>query len=139
MQIVTGAPMLRYEFMPSDFNPMFLILGESADLEGLSGLLRRFARHPERIALGDHTPAFRPRTPLTIAPADAEFGLRRIDQDFIWHLNAWQAQNIADRIAALASRQTRSGSDIFEIGSEGEIPVKVSRGEFTDDFLVSKR
>jgi hypothetical protein len=31
------------------------------------------------------------------------------------------------------------GSDIFEIGNEGEIPVKVSRGEFTDDFLVSKR
>ena len=139
MQIVTGAPMLRYEYMPSDFNPMFLILGDGADLLALSGLLARFARHPERIALGDHVPAFHARTPLTIAPVDAEFGLRRMGEDFVWGLNAWQAQNIADRIAALAGRETTSGSDIFEIGSDGEIPVKVSRGEFTDDFLVSKR
>lgn len=131
--------MLRYEYMPSDFNPMFLILGDGADLEGLSGMLRRFARRPERIALGDHVGGFHARTPLTIAPADAEFGLRRVGEDFVWHLNEWQAENIADRIAALASRETKSGSDIFEIGSEGEIPVKVSRGEFTDDFLVSKR
>ena len=28
---------------------------------------------------------------------------------------------------------------IVEIGSDGEIPVKVSRGEFTDDFLISRR
>jgi hypothetical protein len=138
MHIVASGPMLRYEYMPSDYNPMFLILGDGADLEGLSETLQRFARHPERIALGNHAPAFRARTPLTIAPAEAEFGLRRIDEHFVWRLNAWQAQNIADRLAALASRETKSGSDIFEIGSEGEIPVKVSRGEFTDDFLISK-
>jgi len=76
----------------------------------------------------------RPRTPLTIVPADHEFGLRKIEQSFVWRLNEWQALNIADRIEALALEDSRSGSDIIEIGSEGEIPVKVSRGEFTDDF-----
>lgn len=131
--------MLRYEYLPSDFNPMFLILGDGADLAELSAALTRFARHPQPISLRDHVPAFDARTPLTIAPSDAEFGLRRMGENFVWRLNAWQAQNIADRIAVLASRQAKSGSDIFEIGSEGEIPVKVSRGEFTDDFLVSKR
>jgi hypothetical protein len=39
----------------------------------------------------------------------------------------------------LRQRDTKSGSEILELGSEGEIPVKVSRGEFTDDFLVTRR
>jgi hypothetical protein len=125
--------------MPSDFNPMFLILGDAADLATLSALLARFAREPQPIALSDQVPDFHARTPLTIAPGEADFGLRRIDETFVWYLNPWQAQNIAERIAALAARGMKSGSDIFEIGSDGEIPVKVSRGEFTDDFLVSRR
>ncbi|WP_407180151.1 hypothetical protein [Bradyrhizobium sp. STM 3562] len=125
--------------MPSDFNPMFLILGDGADLAALSATLRRFARRPEKISLTEQAGTFRPRTPLAIVPADREFGLRASGQEFAWHLNRWQAQNIAERVDALASPEARSGSDIFEIGSEGEIPVKVSRGEFTDDFLISKR
>ncbi len=139
MRIVAGGPMLRYEYMPSDFNPMFLILGDDADLAALSAILARFARHPQPVPMSDHVPGFHARTPLTIRPSEREFGLRRTGDDFAWCLNAWQAASIADRIAALASRETKSGSDIFEIGSEGEIPVKVSRGEFTDDFLVSTR
>jgi hypothetical protein len=35
--------------------------------------------------------------------------------------------------------EAKSGSEILEVGSEGEIPVKISRGEFTDDFLISRR
>jgi len=139
MRMATSGAMLRYEFMPSDFNPMFLILGDGPDLTRLSAILRRFARDEAPICLSDHMPGFRPLTPLTIAPGAPDFGLRSTGQDFVWHLNAWQAENIADRIAALGAPEAKSGSDIFEIGSEGEIPVKVSRGEFTDDFLVSKR
>ncbi|WP_157450151.1 hypothetical protein [Bradyrhizobium sp. ARR65] len=125
--------------MPSDFNPMFLILGDGADLAALSATLRRFAVQPKKISLTEQAGTFQPRTPLTIVPADREFGLRASGQDFAWHLNQWQAQNIAERVDVLASPEARSGSDIFEIGSEGEIPVKVSRGEYTDDFLISKR
>jgi len=131
--------MLRYEYMPSDFNPMFLILGDGADLARLSATLRRFARYPERIPLIEQTSEFQPHSPLTIAPADREFGLRRTERQFVWYLNEWQALIIADRVEALASPQVRSGSDTFEIGSDAEILVKVSRGEYTDDFLISKR
>jgi hypothetical protein len=46
---------------------------------------------------------------------------------------------IAERIDHLTSEDRKSGSEIIEVGSEGEIPVKISRGEFTDDFLVTKR
>ncbi len=131
--------MLRYEYMPSDFNQMFLILGDAKDLAELSATLRRFARHPETISLSDQIPEFRPQTPLTIVPADHDFGLRFSGQHFVWYLNEWQALNIADRIEILASPEAKSGSDIFEIGIDGETLVKVSRGEFTDDFLISKR
>ena len=46
---------------------------------------------------------------------------------------------MAERIELLTERDNKSGSEILEIGSEGEIPVKVSRGEFTDDFLITRR
>ena len=46
---------------------------------------------------------------------------------------------MAERIEPLTERDNKSGSETLEIGGEGEIPVKVSRGEFTDDFLVTRR
>jgi hypothetical protein len=58
---------------------------------------------------------------------------------FSWKLNDWQAVRIAERIETLVPTECKSGSDIIEVGSEGEIPVKVSRDEFTGDFLVARR
>ena len=53
--------------------------------------------------------------------------------------DALAAERIAERIEVLSQKDIKSGSEILELGSEGEIPVKVSRGEFTDDFLVTRR
>lgn len=131
--------MLRYEFLPSDFNPMFLFIGDSRDLAGLAELLRKFARQPNKISMARDLPALHPETAVSLLPADPEFGMRPKREEFAWYLNAWQAEQIAERIDRLADEAERSGSEIFEIGSEGEIPVKVSRGEFTDDFLISRR
>ena len=83
--------MLRFDHLPSDFNPMFLFLGEKQDRDG-----------------------------------------------FCWRLNSWQAEKIAERIELLTPAHQKSGSDIIELGVEGEIPVKISLGEFTDDFLVQR-
>jgi hypothetical protein len=125
--------------MPSDFQPIFLFIGEAPDLAELAGLLRRFAERPQEIMVGEAITGAKWRTPLTLAPADHEFGMRDLDGKFSWKLNDWQAARVADRLDALADPDTRSGSEIFEVGSDGEIPVKISRGEFTDDFLISKR
>jgi hypothetical protein len=57
---------------------------------------------------------------------------------FCWTLNGWQAEKIAERIELLTPAHQKSGSDIIELGVEGEIPVKISLGEFTDDFLVQR-
>jgi hypothetical protein len=131
--------MLRFEYMPSDFHPLFLFIGESADLAALAKLLRRFAKDPQAIAIAERIPGATSRTDLLLAPADDEFGMRETGGKFIWKLNGWQATQIADRIDLLTPVNNKSGSEMLEVGSEGEIPVKVSRGEFTDDFLIDRR
>jgi hypothetical protein len=131
--------MLRFEYMPSDFNPLFLFIGEGADLAALAKLLRRFADHPQEISVAEHIPGATSQTPLVLAPAGDEFGMRDFGGRFSWKLNDWQAARIADRIDLLTPPEAKSGSEILEVGSEGEIPVKISRGEFTDDFLISQR
>jgi hypothetical protein len=131
--------MLRFEYMPSDFNPLFLFIGEGADLAALAKLLRRFADHPQEISVAERIPGATSQTPLVLAPAGDEFGMRDLGGSFCWKLNDWQAARIADRIDLLTSPEAKSGSEILEVGSEGEIPVKISRGEFTDDFLISSR
>jgi hypothetical protein len=131
--------MLRYEYMPSDFHPLFLFLGEGADLAALAKLLRRFAEHPEPIAVAERIPGATSRDALLLTPAENEFGMRDLGGRFAFKLTGWQAEQIAERVELLTHRDSKSGSEILEIGSEGEIPVKVSRGEFTDDFLITRR
>lgn len=129
--------MLRYGFMASDFHPLMLMLGEASDLRRLADALRGFAAAPREVRFGADLPCSPSDTVLSIVPTDSDYGMRRgEDGGFRWGLNAWQAGQIADRLDKLADPGHRSGSDIFELGIEGEFPVKVSRGEFTDDFLV---
>lgn len=131
--------MLRFEYMPSDFHPLFLFLGEAADLAALASLLRRFAENPQAAAVAEHIPGAVSRDELVLLPADEEFGMRDLGGRFAWKLTDWQAERIAERIELLTPEDNKSGSELVEIGSEGEIPVKISRGEFTDDFLVTRR
>ena len=41
--------MMRIGFLPSDFNPMVLMLGEAEDFWALAGVLRGFARAPSEL------------------------------------------------------------------------------------------
>jgi hypothetical protein len=125
--------------MPSDFHPLLLFLGEAADLAALARLLRRFAENPVPTALAERIPGATSRDALVLTPADDGFGMRDLGGRFAWKLTPWQAERIAERIELLSQKDTKSGSEILELGSEDEIPVKVSRGEFTDDFLVTRR
>src|SRR5882724_6099263 len=117
--------MLRFEHMPSDFHPVFLFIGEGADLAALANLLRRFAEKPHETSVGEAIPSAKSRTIHTLAPGDGQFGMRDLGSKFSWKLNDWQAVRIAERIETLVPTECKSGSDIIEVGSEGEIPVKV--------------
>jgi len=130
--------MLRFDHMPSDFHPIFLFLGDAADLAALASVLRSFAERGRKVSVAEGIPGSRSRSNLTLVPADDEFGMRDVGGSFEWRLNAWQAERIAERIDLLTPKEHKSGSDLIEVGSDGEIPVKISRGEFTDDFLVTK-
>ena len=129
--------MLRFDYMHSDFHPIFLFLGDGSDLSRLADLLRAFAREPKEIPFDTLVPATAQRVRLALAPAEDVYGMREVGEGtFRWQLNAWQAERVAERIDVLTPAENKSGSEILELGSDGEIPVKVSRGEFTDDFLI---
>jgi hypothetical protein len=133
--------MLRFDHLPSDFNPMFLFLGEKQDLAALANLLRSFAKSPRLLDVRQQLSGAISRTTLRLVPVEDEagdFGMRQDQNGFRWALNRWQAEKIAERIELLTPAHQKSGSDIIELGVEGEIPVKVSLGEFTDDFLVQR-
>ncbi len=135
--------MLRFDHMPSDFHPLFLFLGEHDDLAALAALLRDFESEPREIDVRDAIPGTGGRAHLKLIPGeglDAPYGLRQTDVSsrFTWMLNAWQAGQIAARIDLLTPLENKSGNDIFELGIDGEIPIKVSRGEFTDNFLTPR-
>ncbi|WOH48407.1 hypothetical protein [Bradyrhizobium sp. sBnM-33] len=134
--------MLRFDHLPSDFHPLFLFLGESEDLTALAGLLRTFAEGRRSLNVGEQLPAARSKAKLTIVPEEGSTGNYGLKPDgpgsFRWGLNAWQAEEIARRIELLAAANNKSGSEIIELGAEDEIPVKISLGEFTDDFLVRR-
>ena len=123
--------MLRIGYLPSDFNPMVLVLGEAEDLHLLAATLRGFARAPAEMQLDNS----RIRLTASAGPlgihAAAEAGA------FVWRLDAVLAQVFADQIDGLAQPTRLAGSEMLECTTEEEIPVKVSRGEYTDDFLTS--
>lgn len=125
--------MLRIRFLPSDFNPMVLVLGEAEDLHRLAATLRRFARELADAPLD--------MSPISLTASDGPLGIQpaRETGAFLWRLDAVHAQAFADQIDGLAQPTRLAGSEILACTTEEEIPVKVSRGEYTDDFLQDSR
>jgi hypothetical protein len=124
--------MLRVGFLPSDFNPIVLILGEAEDLHRLAATLRRFAQNPADVPIE--------RSSVRLNASAGPLGIHAAAEPgaFLWRLDPVHAQAFADRIDALAQPSRIAGSEILECTVEEEIPVKVSRGEYTDDFLQAR-
>ena len=121
--------MLRVGFLPSDFNPMVLMLGEVEDLHRLAATLRQFAHHPTDTTIE--------RSSIHLTAAAGPLGIHAASEPgaFVWRLDQAHAQAFADQIDHLAQPSRAAGSEILACTTEEEIPVKVSRGEYTDDFL----
>lgn len=131
--------MLRIGFLPSDFNPMVLMLGEAEDFRALAGVLRYFARDPIDTRV-DRLGFCRPGgTRLTLALAAGVMGIMRREDDpddVLWCLDTATALGFADLVEDLTHPSRAAGAEFLACGIEDEIPVKISRGEFTDDFLT---
>jgi hypothetical protein len=129
--------MVRIRFMPSDFHPLLLVLGDRGDLRDLAALLDRFADEDGDVGLD--TVAVPTSTKVRMTKASDRFGLwpePSGEDSFVWRLSPSIAQDFRDIILELAEERHASGSETLQYGSIGEVPVKVSHGEFTDDFLL---
>ncbi len=132
--------MLRIGFLPSDFNPMLLMLGEPEDLRTLSGMLRQFARDGGAVRLDELTFCAARGTRVMLSDGTGPLGLHAVPDAadiFVWRLNAERAAAFAELVDDLADASRKAGSELLECTQEEEIVVKVSRGEYTDDFLRS--
>lgn len=130
--------MLRIGFLPSDFNPMVLMLGEAEDLRLLAAVLRRFSRDSTDVQLDRLGFCSAARTAITVTASPGAPGIQPATDDgsrFVWRLDTERSSAFADQIDQLATASLTAGSELLECTTEEEIPVKVSRGEYTDDFL----
>ena len=132
--------MLRIGFLPSDFNPMLLMLGEADDMRSLAGVLRRFAHEQGDVRLQELGFCASARTDVTLTAPPGPLGVQPTSPDgsFLWRLDPATANEFAERIDQLALSSRAAGSEMLECTTEEEIPVKVSRGEYTDDFLLGE-
>jgi hypothetical protein len=130
--------MMRVGFLPSDFNPMLLMLGEAEDCRALGGVLRRFARDGADVAFADLGFCQVAGTDVLLTAAPGPAGVQRCEgHAFIWRVPQDLAADFAQRLDDLAEPGRVAGSEQLDCGTEDGIMVKVSRGEFTDDFLRS--
>jgi hypothetical protein len=129
--------MMRIGYLPSDFNPMILMLGEAEDCRALGGVLRRFARDGQDVAFAALGFCQITGTDVLLTAAPGPAGVQKCeDHAFIWRVPPDLAAQFADRLDDLAAPGRVAGSEALDCGTEDGIAVKVSRGEYTDDFLV---
>src|SRR5262252_5318128 len=115
-----GGVVLRVGFLPSDFNPMLLILGEGEDLRLLAGALRRFAREGTDMPLDRLGFCVGPRSAITVTASEGALGIHGLEGNrFVWRLDAPLADAFADRIDQLALPSCTAGSEMLQC-STGE-------------------
>lgn len=128
--------MMRIAFLPSDFNPMILMLGEAEDCRALGGVLRRFARDGQDVTFANLRFCQVAGTDVLLTAAPGRAGVQRCEgHAFIWRVPPALAAGFAERLEDLAEPGRVAGSEELDCGTEDGIAVKVSRGEYTDDFL----
>lgn len=94
--------MLRFSYIPSDFHPMMLVLGEAEDFRQLAALLRIVARGGEAISLEAASFSARSDTSVLVAAEGGPPGLVALDataKRFRWTLDAVAAEAAADLVA----------------------------------------
>jgi hypothetical protein len=115
---------------------MILMLGEAEDCRALGGVLRRFARDGGDVAFGNLGFCQVVGTDVLLTAAAGPAGVQQCEgHALIWRVPAEMAEGFAERLEDLADPGRVAGSEQLDCGTEDGIAVKVSRGEYTDDFL----
>lgn len=133
--------MLRMSYMPSDFHPILLVLGQKPELLGLAAVFERFAEQGGPISL----------TAAGVFSTDTEVTLEELPEDtaqrpglwpradapgaLVWWLPRTFAWIFANEIANLATSAEPAGSVTLECDQLGEVRAKVSIGEWEEGYL----
>ena len=128
--------------MPSDFHPILLILGDADDLVALGDMLLHFSEHGAALSLteaGVHAS----ETAVVLSDIETELGdmpglwpCGEASGQLRWRLSQALASEFARDVCELATSGAAAGSVTLECGSAGEVKVKVSMGEWEDQFLT---
>ena len=134
--------MLRMGYMPSDFHPLLLVLGDADELRRFADVLARFSERGGPLSLtenGVHGPDTTVWLRESTGGPEGTLGLwvscgttRQLD----WILSKALASEFAGEVLELARSGQAAGSVMLECGHGGEIKVKVSMGEWEDHFLA---
>lgn len=132
--------MLRMGYMPSDFHPVLLVLGDHPDLQRFADTLAAFARDcgARRLAADGHVYSTDTEVALESTAGGRKYGLWPDANEtglLRWTLPSEDAAAFAGEVAELAQSGAPAGSVTLECDVLGEIKVKVSIGEWEDHFL----
>lgn len=132
--------MLRMGYMPSDFHPVLLVLGNHEDLGRFADMLDAFASDgtARKLAAEGHVHSTDTEVVLRSMHDEHRYGLWQDAHDgglLNWTLPREDAEAFAAEIAELAASGAPAGSVTLECDLLNEIKVKVSIGEWEDHFL----
>ncbi len=130
-------------YMPCDFHPLLLVLGDAAQLRYFASILERFAATGEPVDFGENG-VFSEDTRVILRELDPQgtekegLWVKEKGETPIldWRLSRERAEEFALDVLKTANGETRAGSSTLECEVLNEIRVKVSFGEFEDQFLL---
>lgn len=134
--------MLRMSFMPSDFHPILLVLGQAEELIVLANALDKFSQQGGRLVLNDeglHSTDTRVELQEHDTDACKKVGLWPTSpggMELEWNLPLAYARIFSDEVANLAKSGEVAGSTTLECDVLGEVRVKVSIGEWEENYLT---
>lgn len=134
--------MLRFHYMPSDFHPLLLIVGERSDISQLQEFFYELSLNPHDVSI-DELPFVSSTTfKVTVKFIDDKTSkgliLHRIPEKHLdWEIDKETATVFAEELRESIESDNKSGSCFLEIGYVGEIRAKVMFGEFDDSYLLT--
>jgi len=126
-------------FMPSDFHPILLVLGDKGELAIFADLLARFSQTGVPISLETQGVKSTDTSVRLIEQNDHKPGLwqrKAGSAELVWHLPRDVAAQFSREVAKLAMGKSLAGSATLECEVLNEIRITVSLGEFEDEFLI---
>lgn len=133
--------MLRMSYMPSDFHPVLLVLGQKPELMTLANAFEAFSEQGGTLNLNDagvFSTDTRVRLEEWTEGSTGKVGLwprSKGQSDLVWRLPRRYAWIFGNEVANLSSSADVAGNAMLECDMLGEIRAQVSIGEWEEGYL----